>query len=414
MTAQDGAPRAIRVLLAAGEPERERTLLLMLSAQGIEVAARCLDGDSLVARAAATQADVALVASDLHRLRPETTAALAARSIPSVLVLASGDDAARFPDEPYVVAGGDVADIGAAVERAATGGVAHQQPESVDVCAGSTGSSGELVAVTSGKGAPGVTTIAIALAALSAQSTSTALLDLDLRGGDAGAYLDLDPRQGLATSLAARGPDIALDLPMQRTAHMQVLVGVERPELARGISPLDLLALAVALRDRAARAVVDAGVADAGSGTSEVLRAADRVLLVTGAGLVPLWRTQLAVASLCEGAGVERERLALVVNRREGRDHYDAEQIASALGVPVAGVVREDRAGARRAVAEHQPLSATRGPAARDLRDLAEELFDTRPAPSRRFDALRPPWPRIGRPRASRVGVHQVGEEVAT
>ena len=57
---------------------------------------------------------------------------------------------------------------------------------------------GNVIAVLSGKGAPGVTTIAIGLAAaLGERRRRSVLVDADLRGGNVAAYLDLDPRRGL-------------------------------------------------------------------------------------------------------------------------------------------------------------------------------------------------------------------------
>lgn len=414
MTATDRRGRPIRVLLGAGEPERERVLLLALATQGLEVVGRCLDADSLLSRATVERPDIALIASDLHRLRPETTTALAARSIPSVLMLTTGSDAERYPDAPYVIAGGDVADIVAAIDRAVTGGVAREEASSGEGRSSKQHSSaGELIVVTSGKGAPGATTVAISLAALSGRSARTALLDADLRGGDAGAYLGLDPRQGLATLLSADRSDLTGDLPLQETAEMHVLVGIERPELARHISGGGLLAVVRALGDRFERVVVDAGSTDSGSVTTELLRSADRVLLVTQANLVALWRAQLAVTWLRE-AGVEADRLALVTNRREGREHYDGDEVASALGVPVAGVVREDRASVRRAIDEHVPLSAIRGRAARDLREVGEHLFEMAATPRTRLGMLRARWPRGTRQSTGRMRLGQAGEEATT
>ena len=61
-------PAPIRVLLAVGNPERERRLRDALAGDGMVIADRCLDAVSLVERAAAMDLDVALASSDLHRL----------------------------------------------------------------------------------------------------------------------------------------------------------------------------------------------------------------------------------------------------------------------------------------------------------------------------------------------------------
>ncbi len=58
----------------------------------------------------------------------------------------------------------------------------------------------------------------------------------------------------------------------------------------------------------------------------------------------------------------------------KGREHYDAGEIERALGLPVLGTVREDRAAARRVIDRQVPLTAAGGRAAADLRALAGSL----------------------------------------
>ena len=54
------------------------------------------------------------------------------------------------------------------------------------------------------------------------------------------------------------------------------------------------------------------------------------------------------------------------------------DEIERALGLPVLGVVREDRKAARRAITKQLPLSAVGGRAARDLRAIVTELDASR------------------------------------
>jgi len=110
------------------------------------------------------------------------------------------------------------------------------------------------------------------------------------------------------------------------------------------------------------------------------LLAADHALLVTAPDLVSLWNARLALRSLSED---DRGRWSLVVNRREGREHYDGHEIERALGLPVLGTVREDRAAARRAIDRQVPLTAVGGTAASDLRALVRTLEEAdAPAPA--------------------------------
>ena len=52
------------------------------------------------------------------------------------------------------------------------------------------------------------------------------------------------------------------------------------------------------------------------------------------------------------------QRCHAVINRREGRAHYDGNEVEEALRIPVAGVVREERAAARAAIERQEPLLA--------------------------------------------------------
>src|SRR3972149_888061 len=77
---------SIRVLLAVGNPERERRLRDALSADGMVIADRCLDAASLVERVGAMDLDVALVSSDLHRLSGGSLGAIREARLPLVLL----------------------------------------------------------------------------------------------------------------------------------------------------------------------------------------------------------------------------------------------------------------------------------------------------------------------------------------
>ena len=366
----EGADTAVRVLLAVGDRQLERRLSGELAAAGIAVAARCLDGPSLLERAASPGVDVVLASADLHRLTDSTLTALRERRLPVVLLAADADDAERLAALARVLPASSSGAIVAAALRQAESSGGHFA--GLDAEHGSGGSEpeherhGRVIAVASGKGAPGKTTIAIALASLlAAQGAAGVLLDADLRGGNVAPYLDLDPRRGLV-GLATSGGRLGDEL--QHGPGFAVLAGVERPELATGLREGALSAVVGALRERFDVVVVDLGV----PAESALLRAANELLLVTGADLVSVWNARVGLRAIREhSAG---NALWAVVNRREGREHYDHEEIERALGLPVLGVVREDRKAARRAVAQQLPLSEAGGKAARDLRALAAAL----------------------------------------
>jgi len=146
-------------------------------------------------------------------------------------------------------------------------------------------------------------------------------------------------------------------------------------------SPLSLEVMVAALRTLRRRfdhVIVDAGEvisSVASGGAMGLLQAADRVLLVSGADLVALWNARAAMRFLEEGLGLGTEKVGVILNRREGRDHYAAAEVARVLAVPVLASVPEDRRAARRAIAEQSPIVSVGGRAAHELRSLAARLL---------------------------------------
>jgi Flp pilus assembly CpaE family ATPase len=139
----------------------------------------------------------------------------------------------------------------------------------------------------------------------------------------------------------------------------------------------ELIGAAVArLRSQYDEVIVDAGQVGFASppAIAALLRMADSVVVVAGSDLVAAWNAQCCLRYLRDELGLPAERLALIVNRREGRGAYGAGEVEDALSAPVLAVIPEDRRAARRALAEQLPLTAVRGKAARTLRKLASSL----------------------------------------
>lgn len=375
----------IRVLLAVGNPERERRLRDALSAEGLVVAERCLDGPSLAERAQALDADVALTSTDLHRLSTATLLAIREGRLPVVL-LAEPADVGKYAGLAHLVPGGCPShEVTDALRRAVERGAVYEASPGADgrhaeekTSGDGGGARGRVIALLSGKGAPGVTTVAIGLAAtLSERGRRVVLVDADLRGGNVGPYLDLDPRRGLAglafgrNGASAAGP---VEEELQEGPGFMVLAGVERPESGLSVSAELLTAAVTTLRETFDDVLVDVGevVAGASSAASDaILRAAERLLVVVGADLVALWNARCVLRYLREGVGVAPEAMGVVLNRREGREHYAAGEVERALDLPVLALLPEDRRAARRAVAEQLPVTAAGGPVAREVGRLA-------------------------------------------
>jgi len=382
----------LRILLAVGNAEQERRLRDALSGDGLSVAGRCLDGPSLVERAAALDVDVGLVSGDLHRLSAATLTAVREARLPVVL-LAEAGDLERFGGLAHLAPAGAAAEeIASALREAYSRGPAYaaktpgtdpgpQPPGAAGVRDGDESGGGEVLAVVSGKGAPGKTTLAIALAAtLGREGHRVALVDADLRGGNVSAYLDLDPRRGLLGLIyGGNGASLegSIEDELQEGPGFAVLSGIERAEARSKVSAEMVTAMVAALRSRLEYVIVDAGQAIAGMpepATDALLRCADRVLVVSGADLVAVWNSRAALKHLREHLGLTSDEIAIIVNRREGREHYAGEEVERALGAPVLAVVPEDRRAARRAIARQLPMTAVGGRAAREVRALGRQL----------------------------------------
>ncbi len=369
--------RRLRVLIAVGERELEGRLARELPGCGIAVSGRCLDGPSLLDRASEPGVDAVLAAPSLHRLTEETLAALRGRGLAVVLLAQGADDLPRVARlGRSVPAASPPGIVARALREAAARGAARPEGEggrSDDRAAAGSGGpggrapgGGRLLAVASGKGAPGATTVALALAALlSERADDVALLDGDLRGGNVAPLLDLDPRRGL---LGIAAPDADLGPELQEGPGFSVLCGIERAELAAGLGEGTLGRAAAALRQRSRTTVCDLGV----SVPPGLLGPGDQLLVVCGADLLSIWNARIALPALRAQAGGASVRAA--VNRRAGRHHYRSGEVERALSLGVAGVVREEPESARRAVALQLPLPAVGGRVVSDLRALAAAL----------------------------------------
>ena len=225
------------------------------------------------------------------------------------------------------------------------------------------------------------------------------LVDCDLRGGNIAAYLDMDPRAGLV-GLLNEGEPIAvrnrLTEELQEGPGFAVLAGIERAGLQKRLSPARFGAVLTALRQRFDYVLIDAGEVG-GSRTSPIesmaFRAAAHVLVVTRPDLVALWNTRLAIQQLRDELGVPPERVGLLVNKREGRDQYGAEEVERSLGYPALADLKADHRASHLAIREQRPITGFSGSIAKGLRRLAAGLTagDMQPVP-KPAKPTRRPW----------------------
>ena len=194
---------AVPALLAAPDLPHEPELVSRLTRSGapIAIARRCVDAVDLLGAAASGSARVAFVSAGLPRLTRDAMSRMAAAQVRVIGVAVDGDEVGarklRSLDIPLVTLPLDDVDLAvAALARAAE----EPRPsgwEYSDVAPDSAASTnplapGRLLTVWGPTGAPGRTSVAIALADESARAGVPALLvDADTHGGSVAAHLGL-------------------------------------------------------------------------------------------------------------------------------------------------------------------------------------------------------------------------------
>jgi hypothetical protein len=208
-----------------------------------------------------------------------------------------------------------------------------------------------LVAFVSGR-SPGLTTAVHALALTWPSARRALVAELDPDGGTLAVRHQLPPEPGLTTLAAAgrRGlvPDIVLQHCRVLADGTPVLLGPTAPE--RAMQTFSLLGprLATALDAIAGVDVLaDCGRVDTQSPALEVIRAARYVVAVVTPTIEGVAHVHTRLSSL----GLPPGRVAAVT---VGQRPYRPDDVGAALGVPVIGVLADDRKGAD-ALAEGRP-----------------------------------------------------------
>ena len=398
---------AVPVLTAVSDAVWEAQLVAALSRGdlGVAVVRRCVDLADLLATAATGQAQAVLLSADLRRLDRDALGRLSVAGLAVVGLVPPGDEEAerrlrQLGVQHVLPSDTTPEDLSAAVLQAVSGaapptagqrssvsdvrGPAPDVPDLADpVSAPDTGAgTGTLIAVWGPTGAPGRTTVAIALASeLAALDHPTALVDADVYGGVVAQVLGLlDESPGLAAAcrLANNG---ALDLPSLAglaravTPRLRVLSGIARADRWPELRPAALEVVLELCRSLAATTVVDCGFAleqdeelaydtaapRRNGATLTVLETADTVYAVGAADPVGLQRLVRGLAELREAVpGVQP---VVVVNKvRESAVPGGAEQQARAAlsryaGVSDVLVVPADVDGLDRALAVGRTLA---------------------------------------------------------
>ena len=324
------------LILASGAPWESRVLGLLDREPGVAVLRRCVDVPDLLAAASAGQADVAVVSLEAPGLDQAAVDHLRRFQVRPVAVVPAGPaDEHRLRVARLGIAGtvtddelDDLADV------VKTGDLESEADTVVPTLLGGSGSpppdAGRIVAVWGPAGAPGRTTVAVAIAAeLAARGRRTTLVDADPYGGAVAQQLGiLDEISGLlaAARLAGSGALQARFGSVRRAVgeHLTVVTGLPRPDRwveVRGGAVEHLLEVAAAHGD----VVVDTGFSlepdpsgELGSRpgrnrmTLAALSQADEVVVVGSADPVGLSRLARALVEVREVAAAPPR---VVVNR---------------------------------------------------------------------------------------------------
>jgi Flp pilus assembly CpaE family ATPase len=426
----------VPVLTAVSDALWEAQLVVALERGdlGVTVVRRCVDLADLLATAATGQARAVLLSADLRRLDRDALTRLAVAGVAVVGLVPAGDEDAERRLRQLGVVNVLPVDAGPqAISAAVVEAVVALTPPPVDASglsdpraalrdpvsdAGSAEvlpGTGRVVAVWGPTGAPGRTTLAVALASeVADQGWPTLLVDADVYGGVVAQLLGLlDESPGLAAAcrLANNG---TLDLPAltglarQVTPTLRVLSGIARADRWPELRPSALEVVMSLATSLAAVAVFDCGfsleqdeelsydtLAPRRNGaTLAILEQADVVLAVGTADPVGLQRLVRGLAELKEAVPGARPRV--VVNRLRasaipGNAEKEVRQaLARYAGVEDVTLVPQDVAGVDAAVAAGRTLAeaAPGSPARQAIRALASDLVGVQ-VPARKRRSLR-------------------------
>lgn len=425
----------IGVITAGGSADWEARLVAGLARgqHGVQVVRRCVDVTELLAAAGSGAGRVALVSADLRGLDRDVLTRLAVAGV-AVVGVAGGDEPVaverlgrlgiRCVVDPAADAGEVAAALAGAVGSAgapaaydvADPSVLLPRPSPAADDAAPAGGAGRVVAVWGPTGAPGRSSVAVAVASeLADLGVPTLLVDADVYGGVVAQLLGLlDESAGLAAAcrVATNGEldaDVVAALAVDVRPHLRVLTGIARadrwPELratafeavlgcARAVAAVTVVDCGFSL-ERDEEVTFDTAAPRRNGVTLSALAHADQVVAVAAADPVGLQRfvrasTELAAAVPgCAPLTVVNRVRAAVVGGGDARAQIGA-ALARFAGVENVRFVPDDPAAFDAAVAtgrtllEAAPASAARAA----LRALAAEIGQV-PSPSARRRLLR-------------------------
>lgn len=375
-----GTP-ALRLAVGLGDPEREQALLPLLNEfEDIVITERCLTADQLMACMQRGAADIALIAFDLHRLHRDVLSELARFNTPLVL-LAPKDSEKRWSafhgivlpleaDSESIRLALTAVIQGERLEIGTSGIEVDVPPMTTDLPEPTQASTSTVatIALASGHGSPGRTTLAINVAAALGTVAPTILVDADLNGPSIAAHLDADPTRNLAMLVHA---EPATSREWERAVAQEtqplsqyvplagVLCGVPKPAMRSRISVQFFEELIAQLQRKYRYVVLDIGADFLGQNVAVhrlAMNLAQQVLFVASADIPGLWRAHVGLEMLRAHLKIDPDRTALIINRHDRRYHHRRGEIEWALGKSSAAVIPYDHAAVQRAISAQRPL----------------------------------------------------------
>lgn len=265
--------------------------------------------------------------------------------------------------------------------------------------AGGEKKAGKVIAVFSGKGGVGKTTITVNLAlALTQRSAArVAIVDADVQFGDVSLFMNVIPRSSLA-DLMADGENLdGKTLLTYMTQYpgspsIQILAAPVRPEQAEVVS-----GAVVAKSLNILRNLFDFILVDTTDAFSEmniaILDVSDQVLLISAPDLPSIKNTKM-ILEVLQSLGYPDEKIRLIVNRQHSEGGIVVREIEEALKREVAFTVPADVKVVVNSINKGQPfvLSAPDSEISKTIKMVIDHLLpaipDERaldPKPKRRF-----------------------------
>jgi pilus assembly protein CpaE len=242
---------------------------------------------------------------------------------------------------------------------------------------------GELIAVYSGKGGLGATSVAVNLAQAFASNRTdarVALADLVVSGGDVRVFLNLKPAYDLS-HLVAKGSQV--DGELLNSILSPVPGGVwalptsENPEPEEMFDAASIAAILDLLRVHFAVTVADCEhhLSDR---TLTALDAADTILLVTHLSVASLRSTQRTLG-LCRRLGYDESKLCVLVNRYQSADVLPVQDAQELLKWPIYWKLPNDYRLSAASLTKGVPVAVEdpNSKLARSYKDLAAKLAGT-------------------------------------